>query len=256
MPPHAPSPQPPTKPAPPVRGCPCPSHGHPLRHTSHRRLEVRFAAKPVEAAAHGLEHVSCSTDVGRGVGAPLRTAGAWHRGMQRRLRRGSSGNTAGPGAAPGGRQRTGSGRQYATGSRQHPRGSGRYLGGIEREFWTPAPMAAEVGGVRRDVLEKGGGDGFGFGGAILRLTGRLGRGSMKSPTTLHIGRPGGKGGLKGGGGGGVKCDPSSSEGPPMVPTEGGPKILKLNSSWHRRGRSKISAVSLKHWKGRTGGGGV
>ena len=39
-------------------------------------------------------------------------------------------------------------------------------------------------------------------------------------------------------------------GPPMVPAEGGPKILKLQSSWHR---SKISAVSLKHWKGRRGG---
>ena len=31
-------------------------------------------------------------------------------------------------------------------------------------------------------------------------------------------------------------------------------ILKLKSSWHRRRRSKILAVSLKHWKGRTGGG--
>ena len=44
----------------------------------------------------------------------------------------------------------------------------------------------------------------------------------------------------------------------MVPAKGGPKILKLKSSWHRRRRSKILAVSLKHWKGKTGGhpGGV
>ena len=41
----------------------------------------------------------------------------------------------------------------------------------------------------------------------------------------------------------------------MVPAEGGPKFLKLKSSWHRRRRSKILAVSLKHWKGRRGGGG-
>ena len=37
----------------------------------------------------------------------------------------------------------------------------------------------------------------------------------------------------------------------MVPAEDGPKIVKLKSSWHR---SKILAVSLKHWKGRMGGG--
>ena len=42
----------------------------------------------------------------------------------------------------------------------------------------------------------------------------------------------------------------------MVPAEGGPKILKLESPWHRRRRSKILAVSLKHWKGRRGGEGV
>ena len=45
-----------------------------------------------------------------------------------------------------------------------------------------------------------------------------------------------------------------SQGPPVVPAEGGPNILKLKSSWHRRLRSKILAVSLKHWKGRRGGG--
>ena len=31
-------------------------------------------------------------------------------------------------------------------------------------------------------------------------------------------------------------------------------ILKLKSSWRRRGRSRILAASLKHWKGRRGGG--
>ena len=38
----------------------------------------------------------------------------------------------------------------------------------------------------------------------------------------------------------------------MVPAEGRPKNLKLKSSWHRRRRSKILAVSLEHWKGRRG----
>ena len=32
--------------------------------------------------------------------------------------------------------------------------------------------------------------------------------------------------------------------------------MRLKSSWHRRRRSKILAVSLKHWKGTRGGGGV
>ena len=39
----------------------------------------------------------------------------------------------------------------------------------------------------------------------------------------------------------------------MVPAKGGPKNLNLKSSWHRRRRSKILAVTLKHWKGRRGG---
>ena len=59
-------------------------------------------------------------------------------------------------------------------------------------------------------------------------------------------------------GGGFWLGPSSSEGPPVVPAEGGPKIffkLSSKSSWRRRGRSKILAVSLKHWKGRRWGGG-
>ena len=44
-------------------------------------------------------------------------------------------------------------------------------------------------------------------------------------------------------------------GSPYGPAEGGRKILKRKSSWHRRRQSKILAVSLKHWKGRKGGGG-
>ena len=46
--------------------------------------------------------------------------------------------------------------------------------------------------------------------------------------------------------------PPSSEGPPLVPAEGGPTFFKLKSSWHRRRRGKILAVSPKHWKGRRG----
>ena len=58
----------------------------------------------------------------------------------------------------------------------------------------------------------------------------------------------------GGRGGGVQPDPPSSYSPPMTPAEGGPQILKLKSSWHRRRRSKIFAVSLKHYKRRREGG--
>ena len=54
--------------------------------------------------------------------------------------------------------------------------------------------------------------------------------------------------LRGGGGG---LGHPSSLGPPMVPAEGEPKTFKLKSSWRR---SKTLAVSLKHWKGRRGGG--
>ena len=46
--------------------------------------------------------------------------------------------------------------------------------------------------------------------------------------------------------------PRSPMSPPKA--EGGPKIFKLTSSWRRRGRSTSLAVSLKHWKGRRGGG--
>ena len=64
---------------------------------------------------------------------------------------------------------------------------------------------------------------------------------------------GGEGG-SGGGEGGLAGTPPSSQGPRMVPAEGRPKILKRKSSWHRRRRSKIVPVSLKHWKRRRGGG--
>ena len=53
---------------------------------------------------------------------------------------------------------------------------------------------------------------------------------------------------------GVWLGPPSSQGPCMVPAKGGPKSVKLKSSWHPRRRSKTLAVSLKHWKGRRGGG--
>ena len=74
---------------------------------------------------------------------------------------------------------------------------------------------------------------------------------MVSRDVLEGGKGGG-GGLKGGFG----WEPSS-EGPPMVPAEGGPSIFKHKSSWCR---SKNLAVSLKHRKGRggvsRGGGGA
>ena len=56
--------------------------------------------------------------------------------------------------------------------------------------------------------------------------------------------------LEGGEGRGVLLGPPSSSGPPKVPAKGGPKALQLESSWHQ---SKISAISLKYWKGRGGG---
>ena len=51
--------------------------------------------------------------------------------------------------------------------------------------------------------------------------------------------------------------PPSSQGPPVVLAEDGPKTFQRKSSWHQRRRSKSLAVSLKHWKGRRGvqGGG-
>ena len=69
------------------------------------------------------------------------------------------------------------------------------------------------------------------------------------------GTPGGDGGFgpRGGGGGlaGTPLLPGSSYGP----RRRRPKICKPKSSWHRRRRSKILDVSLKHWKGRRGRGG-
>ena len=54
-----------------------------------------------------------------------------------------------------------------------------------------------------------------------------------------------------GGGGGLAGSPLLL-GSPYGPL----KFLKLKSSWHRRRRSKILALSLKHWKGSGGGGGI
>ena len=69
------------------------------------------------------------------------------------------------------------------------------------------------------------------------------------PGCIRRGGEGGRG-LKGRGGG-FGWDPPSSWGPSMVPVKGGPKILKLNSSWHRRHLSKILAQTLE---GEEGGG--
>ena len=44
----------------------------------------------------------------------------------------------------------------------------------------------------------------------------------------------------------------SSLGPPMLPAKGRPKCFELKSSWRQRRRSKILAVSLKHWNGSGG----
>ena len=55
-----------------------------------------------------------------------------------------------------------------------------------------------------------------------------------------------------GGWGGVWLRHPPFLGPPRVPAEGGPKKFKLKSSLRQRHRSKILAVSLKHWKGRRG----
>ena len=65
---------------------------------------------------------------------------------------------------------------------------------------------------------------------------------------------GGKGAGVKGRGGGFGWDPPPPRVPLWSPPKAGRKILKLTSSWHRRHRSRILAVSLKHWKGRKGGG--
>ena len=94
-------------------------------------------------------------------------------------------------------------------------------------------------------------------GAIVKLS--QGWGGGGGGGVWHKAGGGGGGGGQGcirRGGRGVWLGPPSSQGPPVVPAEGGPKIVKLKSSWHRRRRSKILAVSLKHWKGRREGGRV
>ena len=58
-----------------------------------------------------------------------------------------------------------------------------------------------------------------------------------------------------GGGGGVGWDPPSSKGPPKVPAEGGPKILKCKSSWNRKRRSKNLGCQPQTLKGEERGGG-
>ena len=55
------------------------------------------------------------------------------------------------------------------------------------------------------------------------------------------------------GGGGL--GPPSSQGYPMVLAEGGPNILKLQSSWHRRRRSKIFGSQPQTLEGAEVGGG-
>ena len=103
----------------------------------------------------------------------------------------------------------------------------------------PGGECVSGGGGAAGMYQKGGG---------IRL--------FKSWTPVRFrGSEGGRGLKAGGEGGGVGwLGAPSSQGPPMVPAEGGPEILKLKSSWHR---GKILAVSLKHWKGGLGvwGGG-
>ena len=52
-------------------------------------------------------------------------------------------------------------------------------------------------------------------------------------------------GLKGGAEGGVGWDPPPPRVPLWSPPKAGRKILKLQSSWHRRSRSKLVAVSQR-----------
>ena len=61
-----------------------------------------------------------------------------------------------------------------------------------------------------------------------------------------------RGGLKGEGA--LAGTPPPPRVPLWSPAEGGPRILKLQSSWHRRRRGTILAVSLQHRKGRRRGG--
>ena len=68
-----------------------------------------------------------------------------------------------------------------------------------------------------------------------------------------MGVGGGKGCIgRGGSEGGVWLGPPLLRGSPYGPRR---NVLKRKSSWHRRRRSKILDVSLKHWKGRRRGRG-
>ena len=79
---------------------------------------------------------------------------------------------------------------------------------------------------------------------------------MGGTRAIAVTQPTQKEGRSGLGGGGNVGDMGGNggrlAGAPVAPAEGGPKIVKPKSSWHR---SKTVAVSLKHWKGRSGGGG-
>ena len=63
---------------------------------------------------------------------------------------------------------------------------------------------------------------------------------------------GGRGGLKGGGGG-FGWDPPSSQGPPMVPTEGGPKFFESLNPLNAEGAEAKLWLSASNI-GRGGGG--
>ena len=102
-------------------------------------------------------------------------------------------------------------------------------------------------------ISSGGGGGGGRAGGMTNYELRNSMDQKRAPKWV-VGegcfrRGGGGGGLRAGGG---LAGTPSSQGPPMVPAEGGPHILK--SCWHRRRRSNNLSVSLKNWKGRRGGG--
>ena len=60
---------------------------------------------------------------------------------------------------------------------------------------------------------------------------------------------------RGGSEGGVWLGPPPPPRVPLwAPAEGAAKDLKRKSAWHRRRRSKMLAVGLKHWKGEREGG--
>ena len=71
---------------------------------------------------------------------------------------------------------------------------------------------------------------------------------------LNVGWGGGWGGMYQKWGRGVGWEPPPPRVPLWSPPKAGRKLLKLKSSWHRKRPSKFLGVSLKHWKGRKGGG--